>query len=69
VRIVDKERALTRTATNFTEIWLIGTDAEVQAVTGAVALTGSLIYRSAPQPMGGTDLRTRVYLRLHLHHT
>jgi hypothetical protein len=67
MRIADKERARTRAATNFTELWLVGTGDEITALTTAARNAGTLVYQSAPQPMGGTDPRHRVYLRLYLH--
>lgn len=49
---------------DFTELFLIGTPAEVAVLTNLAKNSGTLVYRSAPTPMGGTDRRVRVYLRL-----
>ena len=68
MRTADRERARTRAATNFTELWLVGTGDQVAALTTAARTAGALVYQSAPTPMGGTDPRLRVYLRLYLHH-
>ncbi len=50
----------------FTDIVLIGTAEQVAALSHIAKAAGALVYRSAPRPMGGTDPRLRVHLRLNL---
>ena len=65
----DRQRARhnTQTAAQCTELWLVGTPAEIAILTRAARRSTALVYRSAPQPMGGDDPRIRVYLRLKPH--
>jgi hypothetical protein len=67
MRTADRDRAYTRAATTYTELWMVGTGDQIAALTTAARTTGTLVYQSAPTPMGGTDPRQRVYIRLNLH--
>jgi hypothetical protein len=68
MRIVDRDRALARNATNCAELFVVATAEDITALTDTARRLGALVYQSAPTPMGGTDPRQRVYLRLYLHH-
>lgn len=47
------------------EVWLVGTPAELDAATRALAAAGRLTQRGQPLPMAGADTgRARLYLRL-----
>lgn len=63
-----RERAYARQSTQqvaqYTELWIVGTDAEVQALTDTARRSGLLVFASQLTYMGGDDPRVRRYLRL-----
>ena len=57
-------RHANRQAAQYTELWIIGTAAEVTHLYQTLRRSGQLVYASAPTLAGPDDPRHRRYLRL-----